>query len=101
VSNTVGGVGVVNSNSGTAITYSEGGWGNGRFGSGVVPTTPTANRGTGGDGGWNANGGTGSSGVVVIRYVTAQMTATGGTITTSGGNTIHTFTSNGTFQRTA
>jgi hypothetical protein len=29
------------------------------------------------------------------------MTATGGTITTSGGNTIHTFTSNGTFQRTA
>jgi hypothetical protein len=29
------------------------------------------------------------------------MTATGGTITTSGANTIHTFTSNGTFQRTA
>jgi hypothetical protein len=29
------------------------------------------------------------------------MTATGGTITSSGGNTIHTFTSNGTFTRTA
>jgi hypothetical protein len=29
------------------------------------------------------------------------MTATGGTITTSGGNTIHTFTANGTFTRTA
>jgi hypothetical protein len=29
------------------------------------------------------------------------MTATGGTVTTSGGNTIHTFTSSGTFTRTA
>jgi hypothetical protein len=29
------------------------------------------------------------------------MTATGGTVTTSGGNTIHSFTSSGTFTRTA
>jgi hypothetical protein len=29
------------------------------------------------------------------------MTATGGTVTTSGGNTIHTFTSSDTFTRTA
>jgi hypothetical protein len=29
------------------------------------------------------------------------MTASGGTVTTSGGNTIHTFTSSGTFTRTA
>jgi hypothetical protein len=29
------------------------------------------------------------------------MTATGGTVTTSGGNTIHTFTSSGDFTRTA
>jgi hypothetical protein len=28
------------------------------------------------------------------------MTATGGTITTNSGNTIHTFTSSGTFTRT-
>jgi hypothetical protein len=28
------------------------------------------------------------------------MTATGGTVTTSGGNTIHTFNSSGTFTRT-
>jgi hypothetical protein len=28
------------------------------------------------------------------------MTATGGTVTTSGGNTIHTFNSSGTFERT-
>jgi hypothetical protein len=29
------------------------------------------------------------------------MTATGGAITSSGGNTIHTFTTDGTFTRTA
>jgi hypothetical protein len=29
------------------------------------------------------------------------MTATGGTVVTSGGYKYHTFTSNGTFQRTA
>jgi hypothetical protein len=29
------------------------------------------------------------------------MTATGGTETTSGGNTIHTFTTSGTFTRSA
>jgi hypothetical protein len=29
------------------------------------------------------------------------MTATGGTITTSGGNTIHRFTASGTFTRTS
>jgi hypothetical protein len=38
---------------------------------------------------------------VIVKYTTGAMTATGGTVTTSGGNTIHTFTSNGTFQRTA
>jgi hypothetical protein len=38
---------------------------------------------------------------VIISYVTGTMTATGGTVTTSGGNTIHTFTSSGTFERTA
>jgi YD repeat-containing protein len=65
-----------------------------------------ANRGGGGGGGGqyvddsgytDANGGLGGSGVVVIRYATGTMTATGGTITTSGGYTIHTFTSSGTF----
>jgi hypothetical protein len=37
---------------------------------------------------------------VIISYPTGSITATGGTITTSGGNTIHTFTSTGTFDVT-
>ena len=37
----------------------------------------------------------GSAGVVIVSY-TGSALYTGGTITTSGGNTIHTFTSNGT-----
>jgi hypothetical protein len=42
------------------------------------------------------NGGSGGSGIVIIRYLGDQR-ATGGTITSSGGYTIHTFTSSGTF----
>jgi hypothetical protein len=34
--------------------------------------------------------------LVVIRYPGSQR-GTGGTVTSSGGNTIHTFTSSGTF----
>jgi hypothetical protein len=34
--------------------------------------------------------------VVIISYVGAQR-GTGGTVTSSGGSTIHTFTSSGTF----
>ena len=93
--------GVSNSISGSAVTYGDGGWGNGRSGAGVIPSTPTANRGIGGDGGFNVSGGNGSSGIVIVRYLTGAITATGGTVTTSGAYTIHTFTSNGTFQRTA
>jgi len=53
----------------------------------------------GSDWAWNplGNWGNGGSWVVIISYTTWEITATGGTITTSGGNTIHTFTSNGTF----
>lgn len=57
-----------------------------------------ANTGGGGGGcGHSDHGGNGGSGVVIISYPTGSISATGGTITTSGGNTIHTFTSNGTF----
>jgi hypothetical protein len=38
--------------------------------------------------------GAGGSGVVIISYPGAQQ-YTGGTVTSSGGNTIHTFTSSG------
>jgi hypothetical protein len=38
----------------------------------------------------------GGSGIVIIRYAGAQR-GTGGTVTSSGGYTYHTFTSSGTF----
>ena len=41
-------------------------------------------------------GGGGGGGVVIISYAGAQK-ASGGTVTTANGRTIHTFTSNGTF----
>jgi hypothetical protein len=41
--------------------------------------------------------GNGGSGVVIVRYLGGQI-ATGGTITSSGGYTYHTFTSSGTLQ---
>jgi len=60
----------------------------------------------GGGGGANGNnrggsGGAGGSGVVIIRYKTGTITATGGTITTVNGYTVHTFTTSGTFNVTA
>jgi hypothetical protein len=38
----------------------------------------------------------GGSGIVIIRYAGAQK-GTGGTVTSAGGYTYHTFTSSGTF----
>jgi hypothetical protein len=38
---------------------------------------------------------------VIIRYLVGTLSATGGTITTTGGYTYHAFTANGTFTRTA
>jgi len=62
----------------------------------------TANRG-GGGGGAGAEGfpdprasGAGGSGIVIIRYSGSQR-GSGGTVTSSGGYTYHTFTSSGTF----
>jgi hypothetical protein len=39
--------------------------------------------------------------VTIFTYPTGSMTATGGNITFSGGNTIHTLTSADNFTRTA
>ena len=67
--------------------------------------TGVANTGGGGGGynfGWNsiAQGAraaaTGGSGIIVIRYSGGQV-GTGGTVTTAGGYTYHTFTSSGTY----
>ena len=75
-------------------------------GNGVAATNSNggnggANTGGGGGGGTHAYsvGGNGGSGIVIIRYYGSQK-ATGGTITSAGGYTVHTFTSSGTFTPT-
>jgi hypothetical protein len=63
------------------------------------PTSGSANTGGGGGGqraGFESrSSGAGGSGIVVISYAGSPQ-FTGGTITSSGGNTIHTFTTSGT-----
>ena len=87
-------------------TAGTGGAGLNAGGNGVVtPSTAGGaggtNTGGGGGGGSHAYsvGGAGGSGIVIVRYYGSQK-ATGGTITSSGGYTIHTFTSSGTFTPT-
>lgn len=107
-----GGDGISSSISGTATFYGGGGGGSGSGGTGgqggggrggifglnTPGVSGTANTGGGGGGSIAAGGNTsGGSGVVIISYPTGTVTATGGTITTSGGNTIHTFTASGTW----
>jgi hypothetical protein len=73
-----------------------GGGGNGG-GNNTNGTAGTANRGGGGGaGGSTSSGGNGGSGVVIIRYAGDQK-GTGGTVTSAGGFTYHTFTTSGTF----
>jgi hypothetical protein len=104
-----GGNGTASSISGSSVTYAGGGGGsgitNGSGGSGGGAAgnwnnpgiSGTANLGGGGGGGGNgAVGGNGGSGVVIISYASATPKFVGGTLTTSGGNQIHTFTSSGT-----
>ena len=88
-----GGAGTSNSIAGSSITYAAGGSGSGSGSAGA------ANTGNGGNGGSpnQGNGGAGGSGIVVIRYATGTITASGGTITTDGAYTVHTFNSSGTF----
>ena len=116
-----GGNGASYSISGTAVTYAGGGGGGGGttngqpggvggsggggaggpWGTQGVSATANTGGGGGGCGGYNTsvtfvNGGNGGSGIAVIRYAGAQR-GTGGTVTSSGGYTIHTFTSSGTY----
>jgi hypothetical protein len=53
--------------------------------------------GGGSPAGCQTQGAAGGSGIVIIRYL-GSPAVTGGTITQSGGYTIHTFTGNGTFE---
>lgn len=103
-----GGSAYTSSISGTSLGYGGGGgggptstgtYGTAGSGAGASGASGTANRGGGGSGG--GIGGSGGSGVVIISYPSGSMVATGGTITTSGGNTIHTFTTSGTFTITS
>jgi hypothetical protein len=62
-----------------------------------LPTAGTANTGGGGGGGrQGTSGAAGGSGIVIISYLGSQR-GTGGTVTSSGGYTIHTFTSSSTY----
>lgn len=113
-----GGVGTLSDISGTPTYYAGGGAGAtndmntraiGGLGGGGNGGTPAEkngdnggiNTGSGGGGGngGGGNSGAGGSGIVIIRYK-GPVKATGGTITSVGGYTIHTFTSSGTFART-
>jgi hypothetical protein len=113
-----GGAGVSSSITGSAVTRGGGGGGasngqralggaggggdGGGPSSGTVGNPGTANTGGGGGGGnWsNANGGAGGSGVVILSIPTTNYsgTTTGSpTVTTSGANTILTFTGSGSY----
>jgi len=114
----IGGAGTSNSITGSAVYYGGGGGGTGSssgsggaggIGGGGAGVNARDNPGNAGDGTANTGGGgggcgvgyyggDGGSGIVIISYITADFgNCTGGTKTTDGSNTVHTFTSNGTF----
>ncbi len=89
-----------------AVTGGAGGTGGGGAGGAVIGAGINGTNGLGGGGGGGAlqntqafNGGNGGDGVCVVRYLTGSMVGTGGTITTVGSYTIHTFTASGPFVR--
>ena len=109
-----GGPGLGFSISGTFTYYAGGGGGSNRNGvgrsgglggggtGGTSPTAGTPNTGGGGGGtGYSGYGGGGTSaaggdGIIIVRYPGPQK-AIGGTVTSVGGDTIHTFTTSGNF----
>jgi hypothetical protein len=76
---------------------SAGGTGGGGAGGVSGGTAGTANTGGGGGASQSSGaGGAGGSGIVIIRYSGPQK-GTGGTVTSAGGYTYHTFTTSGTY----
>jgi hypothetical protein len=66
-------------------------------GSGTTPgDSSNPLRGSAGNGG-ASGANVGTQGVVVIRYLATTQKGTGGTVTSSGGYIIHTFTTAGTY----
>jgi hypothetical protein len=62
----------------------------------LAGTANTGGGGGGGAGGVGTGSGAGGSGIVIVRYLTSDaqdLTISGGTKSTSGSYTIHTFTS--------
>ena len=111
-----GGVGTASSITGSSITYAGGGGGGAYTGgtggaggaggggngaiSGGTTTSGTTNTGGGGGGIGGGTAGSGGSGVVILSVPTANYsgTTTGSpTVTTSGSNTIITFTASGSY----
>ena len=113
-----GGAGTSNSISGSSVSYAGGGSGGADQSSNGGGQSTSGGGGTGGTGGNNGNnatnntggggggggqsgsavGGNGGSGIVIIRRLTADSsTASGGTESTSGSDTIHKFTASGTY----
>ena len=113
-----GGIGLTSSISGTSTYYAGGGGGGNDYTSGLGSqqalgglggggnsayaranngTAGTANTGGGGGGGVESarQGYAGGSGIVIISYAGSTQQMAGGTVTISGGNVIHTFTSSG------
>ena len=110
----VGGNGLASSITGSAVTRAGGGGGSGNGnaaggsgggGQGSPAFTPgrtngTANTGSGGGGGNDTDKGNGGSGIVILRMATSDYssTTTGSpSVTTSGSDTILTFTGSGSY----
>ena len=111
-----GGLGFRSNISGSQVIYAAGGAGGWDVFSGYTSTLPftengtvkkttqtaedacPANTGHGGNGGNHNNNssGAGGDGIVIVRYPGPQK-AIGGTVTSVGGDTIHTFTTSGNF----
>ena len=91
-SNAVGGTATHGGANGNALDY-------GTPGTGGFDAVANKGGGGGGSGGNWATGGAGGSGIVIVRYLTADapvgITITGGTATTSGTYTVRTFLASG------
>ena len=96
-----GGAGGGNTNGETGLIQGLGGFGGGGNGTTVDSQNgfDAVNNTGGGGGGCDCEatkGGNGGSGIVIVRYQGPQK-AIGGTVTSVGGDTIHTFTTSSTF----
>lgn len=105
-----GGNGTTSSISGSTSAYGGGGGGSGvalgyggsggSGGGGSAYADGVVNSGGGAGGGsygGSFTGYTGGSGIIIVRYTSNIQRGTGGTVTTIGGDFIHTFTSSGVF----